>query len=344
MEKRWRHKKFSLDDVRSILELRLKVFHEPSYDEARWTWQYQRNPQGKSYIDLAVDKENEKTLAGHYAVIGYKLRWNNDLVSSVQSLDTYTSPDYQRQGIFAELAEETFRSCKDDGVKMVFGFPNQNSYGGFVKKLGFSDPFALVVYRKPLRLGYYLDRFIGKSIFSGVKISLKSLTKELEVREVPSFDEKVEEVLRTFQQAFPFMVDRSIAYLNWRYSTCPDRKYKKYLLLKDSKVIGLFVLGIDLKNNYAHLVDFAFQQKDQFPCILKAATKTSIQFGMNCITYFTNEDSLLSDLLLEEGFRAKSNESPFRFILRDLSGKGLINEFSKQASHWLITAGDTDFY
>lgn len=344
MEKRWRHKKFSSNDLRSILELRLKVFQEPSYNEARWTWQYQQNPQGRSFIDLAADREDERIIAGHYAVISYKLRWKNAVISSVQSLDTYTSQDYQRQGIFAELAEETFHSCKSEGVKIVFGFPNQNSYGGFVKKLGFADPFALVVYRKPLRFGYFFDRFFGKTFLSGAKIAFKKLPKAYEIKEVVAFDDSVKELLHAFSEKFPFMVDRTIPYLNWRYSTCPDRKYKKYLVLEKGKVVSLFVLGIDHKSNYSHLVDFAFSQKGEFPLILTAATTSSIQLGMNCITYFTNEDSLLKDYLQQEGFRTKNNSSPFRFILRDLSNDGLLDEFSKQTSHWLITAGDTDFY
>ena len=142
---RWQHCQFDKTYTKKVLDLRQKVFGEDHYDETRWRWQYEDNPSGKSFIDLAVDKQEPGILAGHYAVISYKLNWDNQVVDSVQSLDTFTSSDYRRQGIFVDLAEITYANAKGAGNHIVFGFPNKNSYPGFVKKLDFIDPFGFCI-------------------------------------------------------------------------------------------------------------------------------------------------------------------------------------------------------
>lgn len=78
--------------------------------------------------------------AGHpsayYGV--FPTRLTNPLGRSVraaQSGATMTHPEHQGQGLFTKLAERTYESARDSGVDFVFGFPNQNSYPGFTRKL-----------------------------------------------------------------------------------------------------------------------------------------------------------------------------------------------------------------
>lgn len=112
---------------------------------------------------FAVDSKNER--AAYYGVFPLKIKIDKNLVNAAQSGDTMTSPNHQKKGLFVLLANATYDLCKKCGINLVFGFPNQNSYPGFVNKLGWKFfgnmqkfeiniktlPFSEIAYR----VGYF---------------------------------------------------------------------------------------------------------------------------------------------------------------------------------------------
>ena len=73
---------------------------------------------------------------GYYGVLPCFIQFNGKIILSAQSGDTMTHPEYRYKGLFVELATTTFNLCKENGILLVFGFPNQSSYHGLVHKLG----------------------------------------------------------------------------------------------------------------------------------------------------------------------------------------------------------------
>jgi len=71
-----------------------------------------------------------------YAVIPCFIRFRDKVVLAAQSADTMTHPDFRNKGLFVNLADLTFQHCRNAGIRLVFGFPNQNSLPGFINKLG----------------------------------------------------------------------------------------------------------------------------------------------------------------------------------------------------------------
>jgi hypothetical protein len=49
-----------------------------------------------------------------------------------------THKDHAGKGLFTLLATKTYDYCKEQGFHCVFGFPNENSFPGFTKRLGWS--------------------------------------------------------------------------------------------------------------------------------------------------------------------------------------------------------------
>ena len=114
-------------------------------------WQYLKNPSGKPFLFVSREaKTNE--LAGQYLVIPIKYNFYGDEVMGTLSLNTLTHPKYQRNGLFTKMADATLNNCKDENVAFTTGFPNPNSYPGFVRKLGFSHLGDVPLLIKPLRL------------------------------------------------------------------------------------------------------------------------------------------------------------------------------------------------
>lgn len=83
---------------------------------------------------IAYDANNHSP-AAYYGVFPVILEYKQQHVIAAQSGDTMTHPDHRGKGLFITLAKMTYDLAKEMGVEFVFGFPNANSYPGFVKKL-----------------------------------------------------------------------------------------------------------------------------------------------------------------------------------------------------------------
>ena len=82
---------------------------------------------------LAYSSSNEP--AAYYGVFPVKVQFENKEILAAQSGDTMTHPNHRGKGLFITLAKMTYELAKSSGIEFVFGFPNQNSYPGFINKL-----------------------------------------------------------------------------------------------------------------------------------------------------------------------------------------------------------------
>ncbi|MES2761537.1 MAG: GNAT family N-acetyltransferase, partial [Bacteroidota bacterium] len=89
---------------------------------------------GLDYVGfLAISKDNIP--AAYYGVFPILCSCNKIKVLCAQSGDTMTHKDHRGKGLFIELAKRTYELAKNNGVHFIFGFPNDSSYPGFVRKL-----------------------------------------------------------------------------------------------------------------------------------------------------------------------------------------------------------------
>jgi hypothetical protein len=83
---------------------------------------------------IAYDQSNMPV--AFYGVIPCYINLEGERILAAQSADTMTHPDFRNRGLFVELANLTFKLCRNEGIRVLFGFPNQNSLPGFIGKLG----------------------------------------------------------------------------------------------------------------------------------------------------------------------------------------------------------------
>ena len=115
-----------------------------------------------------------EVVIGFYAVIPCFISWQGERMLAAQSADTMTHPGYRYKGLFVELSNRCFDLCKEMGIRLIFGFPNQHSLHGAIHKLhwiqaGSMDCFTIPVKTMPLRkltrrlplLKKWYDRYAG---------------------------------------------------------------------------------------------------------------------------------------------------------------------------------------
>jgi hypothetical protein len=87
----------------------------------------------------------------YYGVIPCFLQDHSRTILAAQSADTMTHPQYRFKGLFVELSNMAFELCWQENIRIVFGFPNQNSLHGAVNKLGWRMTHAMECFIIPVR-------------------------------------------------------------------------------------------------------------------------------------------------------------------------------------------------
>jgi GNAT superfamily N-acetyltransferase len=123
-------------DEEQILTLFHQNFPKIPRQKADWQWEYEHNPFGAPIIALA--KEGAKVVAQE-AFYCVPMKAGEQRVAGAQSIDTMTDAAYRGQGIFKRLALMTLEIGKERQLSLFYGFPNKNSYNGYVNRFGWTD-------------------------------------------------------------------------------------------------------------------------------------------------------------------------------------------------------------
>ncbi len=169
-------------DLQYISKAAFGISVPENYFEHKWNTAF-TGVQNIGYIAHSMQGEP----AGYYGVFPCFVEYNGKKYLAAQSGDTMTHPKHTGKGLFTSLAKKTYELAALEGIEFVFGFPNDNSYPGFVKKLNWihkenmveyfipikTIPFAGLV--KKFRFLYPLFKFYLNSIFSFYKSKLSFL-------------------------------------------------------------------------------------------------------------------------------------------------------------------------
>jgi GNAT superfamily N-acetyltransferase len=135
----------NLDDMKRLY----RAVYGPSQQVPDFRKKYATDWAGACYIAyLAYDPASQPI--AYYGVLPCIIQYGEVSVLSAQSGDTMTHPDHRGKGLFALLSKKTFELCRQEGIRLLFGFPNQNSLPG-TGKLGWSLTHRLNCFTIPVR-------------------------------------------------------------------------------------------------------------------------------------------------------------------------------------------------
>lgn len=142
------------DNSYAELQQMQKACYGNSHTIAEFQNKYDTSVFGLKNIGFIAKDENGNNTA-YYGVFPITINYGSKSYLAAQSGDTMTLPEHRKRGLFVALAKETYRLAYDNGVKLVFGFPNQNSFPGFKNKLdwefnGYMQKFTISTNTIPL--------------------------------------------------------------------------------------------------------------------------------------------------------------------------------------------------
>ncbi|MDG6225381.1 MAG: GNAT family N-acetyltransferase [Candidatus Thermoplasmatota archaeon] len=357
MDIKWSIRSYESGDETKIRLLHKHVFDHDD-DESQWydwwRWQHQQNPSGPPIIFFADAGEE---LAGQYEVVRFKALYDGKEIDACHSQDTMTHPGYRRQGIFEVLANKTYDKAREEGIGFVFGFPNQNSYPGFVKKLDWFDICKIPNVFKPLNVKNTIRHRIKNrslqilisffaSVFFGIyrKNASPKRISGLTYSKIDLFDKKFDELWDRSSKYYPTLVIRNKDHLNWRFKDIPHRKYTAFAAYMDGKVLGYIVLALVRKGDFTggEIIDiFAEPDVNIIRGLLKRAQDHFNEAGADAMYCWLPKMDVFTKAFKKQGFVYLTSIPVF--IARVISDN-ISKEKLKDYSNWFVTMGDSDFH
>jgi hypothetical protein len=361
MQRNWTTRNYQPGDERGINKLWKTVFSEGEHERAEldyWKWQYMNSPAGPGKIRLAVD--NGK-IAGQYAVVPMHMQVQAAAVLGTLSLDTMTHPDYRRQGMFTILANELYEQLGKGDIPITYGFPNDNSLGGFVKKLEWTHICTLPIYVKPINLAKIVEQAISKrwlakaayplAEIAGAVVSRKSMPSSETVGKldwIERFDQSADELWQRAYAPNKIAVTRDAKYLNWRYFDNPKRDYRAIAFREDGELVAYGVMRFmeQFGLNGLMIMELVSQpgRREAIQAVLSAIYAFSKDAGADLVACMAHTNDTLIYLLKRNGYILP----PDRFSIKSwyfgvrVNNQNVNQKVINNPNHWYLTFGDTD--
>lgn len=226
----------------SALDKLLGSLHSPDHFQRKYL-----APAGKAKI-VAV-REQGKLLAVN-AMVPETLRHERGTALGWQSCDTATHPDARGRGLF-KICVTTLREQLTDG-EIFFGYPNANSMAGFAK-VGWVKCGMLDAYVAPL------PSFMG----------------DRAIQQISRFGDQFDEFARRMILPGSVCIERSAAYLNWRYFSHAQSPYSAFAYVQDGRLEGFVVVrSLPLRSGDACVVLEVFGTSSKIEgALLRAAIR-----------------------------------------------------------------------
>ncbi|USQ13518.1 GNAT family N-acetyltransferase [Legionella lytica] len=122
----------------------IKVIYHVDVNVEQFRKKYATDSFGASYIGYIAYHNETNEVAAYYGIFPLRVKLNETIVMAAQSGDTMTHPAHRNKGLFVELAKQTYELGKSLGIQFVYGFPNQFSYPGLVRKLGWTHAYDML--------------------------------------------------------------------------------------------------------------------------------------------------------------------------------------------------------
>ena len=215
---------------------------------------------------------------GYYGVIPCFLQHGDNKILSAQSADTMTHPQYRFKGLFVELSKMTFDLCRAEGIKLIFGFPNQNSFHGAINKLGWKMTDTMDCFMIPVKT-IPIQKIIRRVSF------LKPLYNKYRHRVLQKYLAPGERIANSLI---------SEGY----YGVCRDADYLAYKTYHNTVVIRTAHSLAWIKLNTALIIGDMKTSMNDFDKTMLEIKKLAAKLGMDQIQFHISPGTVLHSLFI----------------------------------------------
>jgi hypothetical protein len=260
-----------------------------------------------------VAYNNQHLPIGYYGVTPCFIKFADKIVLAAQSADTMTHPLHRFKGLFVELSTMTFQLCQQAGIKLLFGFPNQNSLPGAINKLGWQMTERMDCFIIPAGR-FNLIRLLKKiSFFNNWFTNYKQ--NQLNKYLLPQHSLNNSVLKDGFAGVYR------------------DNYYLKYKAYTDTHVIKIAGATVWIKLNHELLIGDIIVESNDFDAMINQLKKLTRKLGIKEIHFHTSPGTTLHRL-----FSSRFKATPsFPVLFQNFEGDAPIAEIK-------FTSADIDTF
>jgi GNAT superfamily N-acetyltransferase len=254
-EQRWEAVPYTPELAPAVLALHRRAWPEAEIgDERFFRWQYDENPAGPALSALARAR-NGGELIGQFGAIPLRLWVDGEERLGALGLNVVTDEAYRRQGIFAGLGRAADERMAHAGAAIAFAMPNESSFPGFVRRLGYTHagdlPFLarpvnarrLAARRLPVPGAPALAALLSRPFFPPLP-AVAEPVPGVAVERVEQIDAQFDDFWRRVRGRERIMVIRDASFLEWRFRRIPLRRYEILRARLEGQQAGYIVLRV----------------------------------------------------------------------------------------------------
>lgn len=334
----WQVREAGPGDEPQLGELFKRVF---GFDRgvAHYQWKFTNNPAGPPVIAVAEDAGR---IVGQYALWPTPLRLGGKVVAGAQSLDTMTHPDYRGQGMFTVLAEECMGYAAARCIVALYGFPNENSQPGFVRKLDWDCTGEIDVLMRPLKASRHKSTPAWAAPLADAlgQWMPRGSAGRFELREGVPAAADVDTLLAQWREgAAHCSVERSAERYAWRFDAQSGMQYRWCCAYDGQQLAAFAVWGIDIRNGNAVLSELIATQPDAARAALSGALGAALAAQCPVMLAVCQRGSV-GPVLRRAGFMRRSG---LPLIVRKLTIRTLGANVHTHAN-WDVFGADLDTF
>jgi hypothetical protein len=241
-------------DAAEIVSFWSRNFPEltPEQHRLRFEWNYCSGPYGPGRCWLLTAGEDIVGTAG----LGMRrLEISGATFAAGLASDLAVDARHRSLQPALMLQRQVLEALRGGDVSLVYGLPNSKSIGVF-RRLGYSSVAKIRRFVKVLRVDPYLEQrnapvIAQKLVSAPANLGMRMVSPETwrksqahVIRELAAFDNRFDELFSRTHASVALTTARSAAFLKWRYTDCPLRKYRTVGLLTpdESRLSGYAVL------------------------------------------------------------------------------------------------------
>lgn len=313
------HQPYRIGDEDAIRELFRASFGGRELPLADWYWRFRDNPSGPGLIELSWEAGR---LAAHYAVTSMRMRIEGSDRLGALSGTTMTHPEHRGKGLFQLLARQTYDRMSQEGMSLVWGFPNSQSHRGFVRDLQWHDLCEMPT----MRCVVSAER--RPSAYSNAVVELEDT------------DERFDRLWIRVRDEHRVIGRRDAETLRWRYVRHPSVRYRLIAYSAGSEITGYVVF-----KRYAdelQIVDFLVPkaERDVGEALVSSVYATAVAGGLSAVSAWMRVDQPLHHALEKCGFVP---DAPVTYA-GSLSFDRTLDTVLSDVRGWYFTMGDSDVY
>ena len=340
-------------DFEAFEELSVISFGEATNSKKEmYEWLFEKNPYNKSGNMMYLLKEGDKVI-GCDGLLPNELYVNGKTLLTAHSVKSMTHPDYKKQGIFRMMTENSCVRGRQDGVDVVIGLANDQSYPAY-KRFGWPTLFEKEVYVKPILINNILKRririgFLAEAVNSIYAAFMKNklkrhMDKEIEFEILNRVPEEVQICWDKYKSKYNVLLARDYKYLNYRYNERPDINYVTVLAKLNDEIIGFAILHNAVANGSKMTSAVEFFTDPANERYIKTLSNGIAKYGYdNGLEYAVIGTGLYGEYrnaLLKNGFMVTRKPPKNNMMIAHiLSDKVTIDEITGHEK-WHITQGD----